>query len=49
MIPVVTPAEVPWKDMTKQQKGRYMAKVVVPKMKVTFQAFDPKGVPLTEI
>jgi cytochrome c553 len=40
--PLVTPAEVPWKDMTKEQRGRYMAKVVLPKMKETFQAFDQK-------
>jgi mono/diheme cytochrome c family protein len=40
--PLVTPAEVPWKDMTGEQKGRYMARVVMPKMKETFQAYDPK-------
>ena len=38
--PVVTPAEVAWKDMTKQQKGRYMHHVVMPKMKDVFVAFD---------
>jgi len=40
--PVVTPAEVPWKEMTGPQRGRYMAKVVTPKMKALFQAYDPK-------
>jgi cytochrome c553 len=38
--PVVTPAEVPWKDMTQKQRGRYMAKVVTPKMHEVFQAYD---------
>jgi cytochrome c553 len=38
--PVVTPAEVPWKDMTKAQRGRYMRKVVTPKMREVFQAYD---------
>jgi hypothetical protein len=41
--PVVTPQETPWKDMTKEQKGRYMRKVVTPKMREVFQAFDAKG------
>ncbi len=40
--PVVTPAEVPWKDMTKHQRARYMGKVVTPKMREVFQAFDAK-------
>lgn len=40
--PLITPAEVPWKDMTAQQRGRYMAKVVTPKMKEIFQAYDAK-------
>jgi cytochrome c553 len=40
--PVVTPAEVPWKEMTKEQKGRYMKKVVLPKATELLQAFDPK-------
>lgn len=40
--PVVTPAQVPWKDMTGQQRGRYMAKVVVPEFRKVFQAYDPK-------
>ncbi len=40
--PVVTPAEVAWKDMTKEQRGRYMKKVVMPKMRDLFVAFDPE-------
>jgi cytochrome c553 len=39
---VVGPPEVAWKDLTKEQKGRYMKAVVVPKMKVVFQEFNPK-------
>ena len=38
--PLVTPAEVPWKQMTKQQRGRYMKQVVTPKMQALFQAHD---------
>ncbi|MBK7864732.1 MAG: hypothetical protein IPJ65_40255 [Archangiaceae bacterium] len=38
--PVVTPQQTPWKDMTGQQRGRYMAKVVLPKLRPVFQAFD---------
>jgi hypothetical protein len=30
----------PWKDMTPEQKGKYMKEVIVPKMKPAFQAFD---------
>jgi hypothetical protein len=37
---VVGPPEVAWKDMTKDQKMKYMKVVVTPKMKATFQAFD---------
>jgi hypothetical protein len=37
---LVGPPEVAWKDMTPQQKGRFMKEVVTPKMKVTFQEFD---------
>lgn len=40
--PVVTPAEIPWKDMTPVQRARYMTKVVTPKMREVFQAYDPK-------
>lgn len=39
---VVGPPEVAWKDMTKEQKGKFMKAVIVPKMKVTFQKFDGK-------
>lgn len=39
---MVGPPQVEWKDMTKQQRGRYMAMVVMPKMKEVFQAFDNK-------
>src|ERR1051326_4110926 len=41
--PVVGPPQVAWKDMTEKQRGRYMGKVVMPKMKPLFQQFDPKG------
>jgi len=37
---VVGPPEVAWKDLTAEQKGKYMKEVVTPKMKVAFQAFD---------
>jgi hypothetical protein len=37
---VVGPPAVAWKDMTKEQKGKFMKAVVVPKMKPAFQAFD---------
>jgi hypothetical protein len=39
---VVGPPEVAWKDMTKEQKGKYMKAVVNPKMKVAFQKYDPE-------
>jgi cytochrome c553 len=39
---VVGPPDKAWKDMTKEEKGKYMKAVVVPKMKPTFQAFDDK-------
>ena len=29
-----------WKEMSKEQKAKYMKEVVTPKMKVAFQAFD---------
>jgi hypothetical protein len=38
--PVVGPPDVAWKDMTGPQKGRYMAKVVVPAMGPLFKEFD---------
>jgi hypothetical protein len=31
---------VAWKDMTKEQRGKYMGMVVLPKMRETFRAFD---------
>lgn len=40
--PVVGPPDVAWKDMTKEQRGKFMAKVVMPKMKELFVSFDPK-------
>ena len=39
--PVVGPPQVAWKDMTKEQKGKYMKAAVLPKMKAAFQTFDP--------
>ena len=39
---VVGPPEVAWKDMTPDQRGRFMKAVVTPKMKVVFQEFNPK-------
>lgn len=40
--PVVGPPQVAWKDMNPKQRGAYMAAVVMPTMKATFQAFDAK-------
>ena len=40
--PLVTPEQTPWAQMSKQQRGRYMMKVVMPKMRDLFQAHDPK-------
>jgi hypothetical protein len=40
--PVVGPPQVAWKDMTKQQRGKYMRAVVIPKFKELFTAFDAK-------
>ena len=37
---VVGPPDVAWKEMTPEQKGKYMKEVVTPKMKPVFQAFD---------
>src|SRR5690242_7271792 len=39
---VVGPPEVAWKDMTKEQKLKFMKAVVNPKMRTVFQKFDPK-------
>lgn len=38
---VAGPPDVKWDDMTKEQRGKYMKAVVVPKMKPLFQEFDP--------
>ena len=40
--PVVGPPQVAWKAMKKNQKAKYMEKVVVPHMEPLFQAFDGK-------
>ena len=40
--PVVGPPQVAWKDMDKQQRGRYMVKVVMPTMEPLFKGFDAK-------
>ncbi len=39
---VVGPDTVAWKDMTTEQKGKWMKVAVMPKMKELFQAFDAK-------
>jgi hypothetical protein len=38
---LVGPPTVAWADMTKEQKGKFMKKVVMPKMQPLFAAFDP--------
>jgi len=38
---VVGPPEVAWKDMSHEQKAKFMAAVVVPKFKPMFQNFAP--------
>jgi hypothetical protein len=38
----VTPAQVAWADMTRPQRGQYMASVVMPKIKELFRSFDEK-------
>ncbi len=38
----VAPEQVAWADMTKPQRGKYMASVVMPRMKELFLAFDSK-------
>jgi hypothetical protein len=40
---VVGPPDVAWKDMTKDQKMKYMKAVVTPKMKPVFQGFDAEN------
>ena len=39
--PGATP-QVAWADMTKQQRGKYMASVVMPRMKELFRSYDEK-------
>ena len=41
--PVVGPPQVAWKDMTHEQRGKFMEAVVMPKFKPMFQGFDAKG------
>ena len=38
----VGPPQVAWADMTKPQRGQYMAAVVMPRMKALFRSFDEK-------
>jgi hypothetical protein len=40
---VVGPPDTAWKEMTVEQKAKFMKAVVTPKMKVAFQEFDPKA------
>jgi hypothetical protein len=42
-VKVVGPPEVAWKDMTHEQRGKFMHDVVMPKFKPMFVKFDPKG------
>jgi hypothetical protein len=42
---VVGPPQVAWKEMTKEQKGKFMKSVVVPKMKPLFTSFDAEFFP----
>ena len=39
--PATPGSKIPWDDMTKVQRGKYMKTVVTPRMKSVFQAFDP--------
>jgi hypothetical protein len=39
---VVGPPDVKWADMDKKQRGMFMAKVVMPRMREVFNEFDPK-------
>ena len=46
--PAPAPTKIPgfdaiWKDMTKEQKAKYMKSTVAPEMKKVFQAFDAKA------
>jgi hypothetical protein len=38
----VTPGAIDWKSMSKEDRGKYMKEVVMPKMKEVFTSFDPK-------
>lgn len=40
---VVGPPDVKWADMDTKQRGKFMAAVVMPKMKELFAEFDPKA------
>lgn len=40
--PAAEAPQVAWADMTKPQRGKYMASVVMPKMKELFRSFDEK-------
>ena len=40
---VVGPPDVAWKDMSAEQKAKFMKAVIVPKTKVLFQEFDGKA------
>lgn len=39
---IVGPPKVAWADMTKEQKGKFMKAVVMPKMQPLFAQFDPE-------
>jgi hypothetical protein len=41
--PAAAPVQVAWKDLPKEQRGKFMASVVVPRMKEVFRAYDPKA------
>ena len=38
--PAAAPVQVAWKDLPKEQRGKYMATVVVPRMREVFRAYD---------
>lgn len=42
---VVGPHQVAWKDMSKEQRGKYMKAVVMPEMAAAFSAFSTKEFP----
>lgn len=37
---IVGPPQAAWKDMTKEQRGKYMGAVVLPRMRELFRSFD---------